>query len=63
MRKALVYQQGVPAGYLKESESGYEFQYLSGYSGSVVSLTMPVSDKPYVFNNSSFAPLKHQILY
>lgn len=50
MRKALVYQQGVPAGYLKESESGYEFQYLSGYSGSVVSLTMPVSDKPYVFN-------------
>jgi serine/threonine-protein kinase HipA len=50
MRKALIYQQGIPAGYLTETEQGYDFQYLADYVGSAVSLTMPVADKPYMFD-------------
>lgn len=49
MRKALIYQQGKPAGYLKESGLGYEFQYLPDYAGSAISLTMPVTGEPYMF--------------
>lgn len=50
MRKALVYQQGIPAGFLTETGRGYEFQYLPDYDGTAVSLTMPVADKPYQFD-------------
>lgn len=50
MRKALVYQQGIPAGYLIETDQGYEFQYLSDYKGLSISLTMPITDKPYSFD-------------
>jgi serine/threonine-protein kinase HipA len=50
MRKALVYQQGLPAGYLTETEYGYEFQYLSGYKGSAISLAMPVTETSYLFD-------------
>jgi len=50
MRKALVYQHGVPAGYLKETAEGYEFQYLSDYNGPPISLTMPLTDKAYIFD-------------
>ena len=50
MRKALIYQQGIPAGYLTETEKGYDFQYLPDYSGSGISLTMPVTDEPYIFD-------------
>ncbi|MCD8554739.1 HipA N-terminal domain-containing protein [Seleniivibrio sp.] len=51
MRKAIIFQQGRPAGYLAETEHGYEFLYLPDYSGSAISLTMPVSDVPYIFND------------
>ncbi len=50
MRKALVYQQGIPAGFLTETERGYEFQYLPDYDGTAVSLTMPVAGKSYQFD-------------
>lgn len=50
MRKARVYQSGKPAGYLMETKNGYEFRYLEEYKGEPVSLTMPVTDEPYVFN-------------
>jgi len=50
MRKALIYQQGIPAGYLTETEHGYDFQYLDEYVDSAVSLTMPVADEPYMFD-------------
>ncbi len=50
-RKADVCVHGKTAGVLTEIEKGkrYSFSYLSGYSEAPVSLTMPVRDKPYVF--------------
>ncbi|ADD67847.1 HipA N-terminal domain protein [Denitrovibrio acetiphilus DSM 12809] len=54
MRKALVYQHGVAAGYLIKKEKTYEFHYLAGYEGVAISLTMPVKDEPYIFE--SFPP-------
>ncbi|WP_265822335.1 HipA N-terminal domain-containing protein [Geovibrio ferrireducens] len=51
MRKALVYQQGIPAGFLTETERGYEFQYLPDYDGTAVSLTLPVAGKSYQFDD------------
>lgn len=50
MRKALIYQQGIPAGYLTENEHRYEFNYLPDYSGTPISLTLPVSREPYIFD-------------
>ena len=35
---------------LTESENDYCFQYLPGYAGHPVSLTMPVRFEPYCFN-------------
>ncbi|MGE4496699.1 MAG: HipA N-terminal domain-containing protein [Deferribacterales bacterium] len=51
MRKALVYQQGIPAGFLTETERGYEFKYLPDYGGTAVSLTLPVAGKSYQFDD------------
>ena len=47
MRKAKVYNFGIPAGELIEIERGrkYKFVYFDDYSGSPVSLTMPVETK------------------
>jgi serine/threonine-protein kinase HipA len=50
MRKAMIYQLGIPAGYLTETDHGYEFLYLPDYSGSAISLTMPVTNEPYIFD-------------
>ena len=56
MRKCLVFQQGVPAGYLIEHEQNrrYEFQYLASYEGRPISLTMPIQEASYLFD--SFPP-------
>ncbi len=45
MRRAKVFVNGIEAGVLEEHEKGkkYVFQYLDGYKGNPVSLTMPVS--------------------
>ncbi|MBV8177085.1 MAG: HipA N-terminal domain-containing protein [Verrucomicrobia bacterium] len=52
MRRAEVYQTGTLAGYLTETESkGYRFDYLPGYRGHPISLTMPVRPEPYQFEN------------
>lgn len=51
MRKAVVYQSSVIAGYLTEKDNGYEFQYLPDYNGKPISLTMPVADEPYLFKD------------
>lgn len=52
MRRAKVYMHGVRAGTLEEIEKGekYSFLYDQGYIGEPVSLTMPVSAKPYEFD-------------
>ncbi len=62
MRKAEVLVQNVPAGILEEISPGgpYRFQYVSGYNGNPVSLTMPVRPEPYTFE--SFPPFFEGLL-
>jgi serine/threonine-protein kinase HipA len=52
MRKCLVFQHNIQSGCLREHQQNaqYEFQYLSGYQGAPISLTMPVRDEPYLFD-------------
>lgn len=52
MRKANVFVQEKLAGYLSETEEGYQFMYDKSYlqipEAEAVSLTLPLSSKPYV---------------
>lgn len=51
MKKAKVFVNSTLAGILTEDDIGYEFRYDSDYIKSVnaeaISLTMPISDRPY----------------
>lgn len=51
MKQAKVFLNDNLAGFLTEDDSGYEFRYDAGYLKSndavAVSLTLPLSDKPY----------------
>ena len=51
MKQAVVFLRGVKAGILTEDENGYTFEYNADYLTSAdaeaVSLTLPLSDKPY----------------
>ena len=51
MKQAKVFISNTLAGILTEDEAGYEFMYLPEYlasdSAMPVSLTLPLSDKPY----------------
>ena len=51
MKQAIVFLRGVKAGILTEDENGYTFEYDADYLASAdaeaVSLTLPLSDKPY----------------
>ena len=51
MRQAFIYNQDQLAGLLTEDEDGYTFQYDTAYIKSSdaepVSLTLPISEKPY----------------
>jgi len=52
MRSALVNQQGIPAGHLREEESGdWSFHYLKNYNGPAISLTLPVQSEAYHFDH------------
>jgi len=50
-KKAFVYLRESKAGFLEKTESGYRFTYLKKYLSSQdaqpVSLTLPLTDKPY----------------
>lgn len=52
MRQAKIYNHQLLAGILTEDENGYTFTYDSDYLNSEerepISLTMPLTDKPYV---------------
>ncbi len=52
MRQAKIYNYNLVAGILTEDEYGYTFQYDSNYLQSddaqAISLTLPLTDKPYV---------------
>lgn len=54
MKRAEVYYKDSLAGVLTETDSGYEFCYTSEYLGNKaaapVSLTLPLTDKPYQSN-------------
>ena len=62
MRKAKVFVNNLEAGLLTESEFGkkYFVEYLPGYSGTPVSLTMPVGGVNYEFD--SFPPFFEGLL-
>ena len=51
MSKAFIQYKGNNAGILEETDEGYEFQYnqeyLSDAAAKPVSLTLPLSEKPY----------------
>ena len=51
MSKALIEYKGRTAGTLKETDEGYEFsydkEYLADAAARPVSLTLPLSEKPY----------------
>ena len=51
MKQAVVFLRGIKAGVLTEDENGYTFEYDANYLASAdaeaVSLTLPLSDKPY----------------
>ena len=51
MSKALIQYKGINVGILKETDEGYEFsyneEYLADAASAPVSLTLPLTDKPY----------------
>lgn len=51
MKQAIVFVRGVKAGLLTEDAEGYMFQYdlafLHSEQAEAISLTLPLSDKPY----------------
>ena len=51
MKQAVVFLRGIKAGILIENENGYIFEYDAAYLASdkaeAVSLTLPLSEKPY----------------
>jgi serine/threonine-protein kinase HipA len=51
MKKAKIYNFGKLAGILKEDENKFIFQYDDNYIGPPISLSMPLNQKEYIFNN------------
>ncbi len=53
MKKAKIYVKGIEAGILTELVRGkaYVFEYIEGYRGHEVSLTMPTNQKIYKFDH------------
>lgn len=51
MKQGLVYFRDIKAGIVSESEVGYRFEYLPEYldmpGAEPISLTIPLTDKPY----------------
>ena len=48
MKQAVVFLRGIKVGILTEDENGYTFEYnLTSADAEAVSLTLPLSDKPY----------------
>ena len=46
-RKGKVYFKDNFAGIISETEDGFSFQYDESYSGTAISLTMPLRKEPY----------------
>lgn len=56
MRSAKVYVNSIEAGILSELDFGkkYQFDYVESYLGDPISVTMPITQRSYVYN--SFPP-------
>ncbi len=54
MKQAKIFMYDYPAGTLTENENGYTFVYDAGYlatkNAEPVSLTLPLTDRPFVSN-------------
>jgi len=52
MRQAIIYVNGIKAGFLEELvyKTSYSFTYDESYNGHPVSLTMPLKQSKYEFN-------------
>lgn len=52
MKKAKVFNFGIYAGELIEIKKGkkYQFNYTDDYDGAPISLTLPIKQREYVFN-------------
>jgi serine/threonine-protein kinase HipA len=50
MRSAKVFVQGKAAGILREENGRYAFEYLEGYEGPTVSLTLPKTQRRHEFD-------------
>ena len=52
MRKAKIFVKGIEAGTLTEVQKGkeYLFEYIDGYEGLEVSMTMPKNNKVYKYD-------------
>lgn len=48
-RKALIKQHGIPAAIIEERTSSWLVTYIPEYTGSAISLTLPVSKEEYDF--------------
>lgn len=57
-RRGIVYKEDFPAGIIAETEQGYEFTYTENWltrpDARPISLTLPLSERPYV--SSTFIP-------
>jgi serine/threonine-protein kinase HipA len=51
MKKAAVFVNDTLAGYLAQEGPRYIFEYIKDYSGQPVSLTMPVNEIKFSFEN------------
>ena len=61
VRSAEVLQKGMLAGHLFEKREGFwVFEYVQGYEGIPVSLTLPVGEEPYTFD--TFPPVFEGLL-
>jgi len=60
-RKAIIRQHGTPAGHLAELPTGgWSFTYMPGYDGHPVSLTLPMREEPWIFED--FPPFLEGLL-
>ena len=50
LRRAEIFQSGILAGYLEETQDGgWSFAYVDGYTEIPISLTLPVRKELYAF--------------
>jgi len=50
LRRAAIFQHGILAGHLQaEKDGGWAIEYVEEYTGTPISLTLPLRKEPYIF--------------